>query len=61
MFESRMGSHMAQNMTIVIMKILRKYRIEHFINCITTDNVSANDGIFKKLEVELMSWSLHDV
>ena len=56
-FERLMGSHTAQNMTVAIMKILRMYGIEDFINCITTDNASVNDGIFNELEFQLMSWS----
>jgi len=33
------------------------YGIEDYINCITTDNASVNDAIFKELEVHLLSWS----
>ena len=59
-FERLMGSHKAENMTVVIMKVLRMYGIEDYINCITTDNASVNDAIFKELEFQLLSWSRHD-
>jgi len=59
-FERLMGSHTAENMTVVIMKVLRMYGIEDYINCITTDNASVNDAIFKELEFHLQSWSRHD-
>ena len=59
-FERLMGSHTAENMTIAIMKVLRMYGIEDFINCITTDNASVNDAIFNELEFPLMSWSRRD-
>ena len=36
------------------------YGIEDFINCITTDNGSVNDGIFNEREFQLMSWSRRD-
>ena len=59
-FEQLMGSHTAENMTVAIMKVLRMYGIEDYINCITTDNASVNDAIFKELEFHLLSWSRHD-
>jgi len=59
-FERLKGSHTAENMTIVIMKVLRMYGIEDYINCITTDNASVNDAIFNELEFQLTSWSQRD-
>ena len=59
-FERLRGSHTAENMTVAIMKVLRMYGIEDYINCITTDNASVNDAIFKELEFHLLSWSQHD-
>jgi len=59
-FERLMGSHTAENMTVAIMKVLRMYGIEDYINCITTDNASVNDAIFKELEFHLLSWSRQD-
>jgi len=54
------GSHTAENMTIAIMKVLRNYGIEDYINCITTDNASVNDAIFNEHEFQLTSWSPRD-
>ena len=59
-FERLMRSHTAENMTVAIMKVLHMYGIEDYINCITTDNASVNDAIFKEPEFHLLSWSRHD-
>ena len=59
-FERLMGSHTAENMTVAIMKVLRIYGIEDYINSITTDNASVNNAIFEELEFHLLSWSRHD-
>jgi len=59
-FEWLMGSHMAENMTIAIIKVLQMYGIEDYINCITIGNVFVNNANFKELEFHLQSWSRHD-
>ena len=49
-------------MAVAIMKVLRIYGIEDYINYNTTYNTSVNNAIFKELEFHLkvLSWSRHD-